>query len=345
MPEFANVEIGTCWWCGSAAGSREHKFKRTDIERGFGPGPYQEGQTLVVHRHERRPSDVTGAKSKAFKFEPTLCALCNNERSQPFDQAYDQFMGYLFDNEANILQSGEVDHGEIFGKEWEAKSLDLARYFVKHICCRLANVADRRAARLDTRLVEFLDGGPYPRCLGLCTLLDMSVVEWWRAMRLFEDEPGDYGAFLFQTGIGGVPAPRPRPIENPEGGMLVDWFGIYWRIAEDEYIPNQISGPITSPVVTDWLLGTENRQIMASIANAVERGEVDPRLDLADLMADFGFDRDRSMIDSNDVCLRPAPSPLGLSRDSYGTKRGPGGRLGDYLRTVANTVARHRGTA
>ena len=44
--------------------------------------------------------------------------------------------------------------------------------------------------------------------------MDMSVAEWWRAMRLFEENPGDYGS-----------------------------FGIYWRIADDEDIPNRLAGP------------------------------------------------------------------------------------------------------
>jgi hypothetical protein len=75
MSEFVRAEIGTCWWCGHPADSREHRFKRTDIERIFGRGPYRDGRTLVKHGEDGRQSDVTGAKSKVFKFEPTMCAL------------------------------------------------------------------------------------------------------------------------------------------------------------------------------------------------------------------------------------------------------------------------------
>jgi len=316
MADFVKAEIGTCWWCGSPANSREHKFKRTDIEREFGRGPYRDGQTLVKHSYDRRPSDVTGSKSKAFKFEPMMCARCNGERSQPFDAAYDQFMDYLADNEAAVLTSGDVSLRVVFGAEWESKSLDLARYFVKHICCRLANVAEHRTVSLDVRLIEFLNGGAYPRCLGLAPLIDMSVAEWWRAMRLLEEKPGDYGSFLYLTGIGGIEAPRPEPIEKPEAGMLVGWFGIYWRIAEDEYVPNQLTGPVMPLIVTDWIFGTENRLVFSKVSTAVESGEVDPReTQFGDLVDGYGFDRSRSMIDSSEQFIRPEPSPLGLSSD------------------------------
>jgi hypothetical protein len=314
MPEVISAQIGTCWWCGSPADSREHKFKRTDIERGFGRGPYRDDRTLVRHGHHQRPTDVTGSKSKAFKFEPMICARCNGERSQPFDTAYDQLMDHLFANEAAILESGEVDLRGLYGAEWESKGLDLARYFVKHICCRLANVAGHREVSLDVRLIKFLNGGTYPRCLGLGLLIDMSVAQCWRAMRLLEEEPGDYGSFLYHTGLAGVEAARPKPIENPEAGMLVGWFGIYWRIADDEYIPNPLAGPVVQFVVTDWLFGTENRLALAGMSAAIRSGEIETHgKHFADLAAGLGGDPAHLMVDPGGQLSRPEPSPLGLS--------------------------------
>jgi hypothetical protein len=313
VAEFVTAKIGTCWWCGSSANSREHKFKRTDIERGFGPGPYRDGRTLVKHGHDQRTSDVTGSKSKVFKFEPMICSRCNAERSQPFDSAYDQFMDHIFENEAAVIGSGEIDLRTVYGEDWESKRLDLARYFVKHICCRMANVAGLRKILLDTRLIDFLNGGDYPRCLGLAPLIDMSVAECWRAMRLSEAD-ADFGSFLFFTGIGGVPAPRPEPIENPEAGMIVGWFGIYWRIAEDEYIPNQLAGPVVEPVVTDWLLGTENRVAFARLSAAIESGEIDPQgKNLGELTAEFATAPIALPIHPEEEVRRPDHSPLGLS--------------------------------
>jgi hypothetical protein len=314
MARVVEAKVGTCWWCGNTADSREHRFKRTDIEREFGPGPYRDGRTLVKHGDDKRQTDVTGAKSKVFKFEKTICSRCNGHRSQLFDTAYTQFMDYLFDSEDIVLTVGEVDHRNIFGAHWESMRLDLARYFVKHICCRLANLADRRAAPIDTRLIEFLNAGDYPICLGLAPLIDMSVAEFLRLMRLFEEQPGDYGSFLYLAGVGGIDSPRPEPIEHPEGGMLVGWFGIYWRIAEDEYIPNQLAGPCVPPVITDWIFGTDNRLVFSRLACEIKSGNVDPKSEtLGELLDEFGFDRSRSLIDSGEGPIRPEPSPLGIA--------------------------------
>lgn len=306
------VEAGRCWWCGSPADSREHKFKRTDIDREFGGGPYQDGQTLVRHRFGEHPSDVKGSKSKVFKFEQTMCGDCNGVRSQGFDTAYDEFMDYLFANEASVLGSGEVDLRDVFDESWEQKSIDLTRYFVKHICCRL--LERPYIGSLDGRLIEFLDGGSYPRCLGLALLIDMSVAEWWRAMRLFEEHPGDFGSFLYLSGIAGDRTGS-ASFEKPEAGMLVGWFGIYWQIADDEENPNQLAGPLVRPVVTDWIFGTENRLLFARLAEAVESGGVDPRgKHFGQLLDRAGFDRTRSRIDAQEeTFLRPEPSRLGLS--------------------------------
>ena len=314
MAEPAKPDADRCWWCGGPADSREHKFKRTDIDREFGGGPYLEGQTLVRHRIGGRPSDVTGSKSKVFKFERTMCTRCNGERSQPFDTAYDEFMEYLSAHENTLLRSGEVDLREVFGPEWEEKGLDLARYFAKHICCRLTDGPE--PIGVDPRLIEFLDGGSYPRCLGLALLIDMSVAEWWRAMRLFEQSPGDLGSFLYMPGIAVVKR-EDGGFEKPEAGMLVGWFGIYWRIAEDEENPNQLAGPIARPVVTDWVFGTENRLVFARLAEAVASGEIDPQREhFGTLLDAMGFDPTRSRIhDEEETFVRPEPSSLGPAGD------------------------------
>jgi hypothetical protein len=96
--------------------------------------------------------------------------------------------------------------------------------------------------------------------------------------------------------------------------MIVGWFGIYWRIAEDEYIPNQLAGPLVRPVITDWLFGTNNRIAFASLSAAIESGEIDPRgRDFGELMAEFATEPWHPPIGPEDEVLRPEQSPLGLS--------------------------------
>ncbi len=321
MPEFVTARVGTCWWCGDPADSREHKFKRTDIDRAFGGGPYRNGRTLIAKGYDRPASDVTGSKSKAFKFKPTICQRCNGHRSQPFDSAYDGFMDHIFANEDAVLSTGQVELRQVYGGDWQDRGLGLARYFVKHICCRLANVADERVVEIDQRLLDFLDGGGYPPCLDLVPLVDMSVAECWRAMHMLETDPGLYGSFLHLTGIAGLNVPRPEPLQLPEGGKLVGWFGIYWwitdpRLVEENPSPNRLAGPVVSFLVTDWHLGTQRRMIFSQICAAIESGDLDPRENnFGQLAAAFGIeDASLRFPHPDNGLVRPAASPIGLAR-------------------------------
>jgi len=91
---------GLCWWCeGAPADSREHKLKRTDLVRQFGPGPYNE----LISARDGRSRNIQGPNSVLAKFKATMCAKCNNQRSQPLDLAYDQFTGYIHENEKHVL--------------------------------------------------------------------------------------------------------------------------------------------------------------------------------------------------------------------------------------------------
>jgi hypothetical protein len=152
---FAAQDSGLCWWCATtAADSREHKLKRSDLVRQFGPGPYKE---LVSTRGERI-RDVQGPNSVLAKFKPTMCAKCNNERSQPFDIAYDRFTSYLDEHERHVLASRSVDLRAVFGPEWEAGRDRLLRYMAKHVGCRLAE----NEVQVPRSIRGYLDRGPEP---------------------------------------------------------------------------------------------------------------------------------------------------------------------------------------
>src|SRR5436305_5267536 len=73
-----------CWWCGSKGNSREHRIKRTDVIREFGPNIDRDHLFINQARIE---TQHRGLNASMMKFRKPLCAHCNNARSQPFDQA------------------------------------------------------------------------------------------------------------------------------------------------------------------------------------------------------------------------------------------------------------------
>jgi hypothetical protein len=147
---------GLCWWCQDRpADSREHKLKRSDLVRQFGPGPYNKE---LASTREGRVRDMQGPNSRLAKFKATMCAKCNNERSQPFDLAYDQFTTYIHDNERHVLASRSVDLRAVYGSDWEAGRDGLLRFMAKHIGCRLAE----NEVEVPEPIRLYLDGGPEP---------------------------------------------------------------------------------------------------------------------------------------------------------------------------------------
>jgi hypothetical protein len=143
-----------CWWCGADADSREHKLKKSDLVREFGrqfPEP-------LVRIREGREEPIQGPNSTLVKFKRTMCAQCNNSRSQPFDQTYDRFVEHLRDRERHILASRSIDLRSVYGPAWEQSRDDLLRYVVKHIGCRLSE----NEIEVPASFRDFLDGGVQP---------------------------------------------------------------------------------------------------------------------------------------------------------------------------------------
>ncbi|MFD8730495.1 hypothetical protein [Streptomyces sp. NPDC059611] len=67
-----------------------------------------------------------------------LCSNCNNAESQPFDLAYETFASFLHQNAEAVVRSERFRLSQIYGKGWRNLRVDLCKYFVKNICCRLA---------------------------------------------------------------------------------------------------------------------------------------------------------------------------------------------------------------
>lgn len=140
----------TCWICGVAANSREHKIKRSDLVRAFGNGPFKDAGGLLHCVEGQSPRQLQGPNSRHLKYEPVLCADCNNTRSQPWDKAYEAFISSVFQNERVTLASRVINLCEVYGGPEQAvqSGPNLYRYFVKAFGCALANAGCRTPPRL-----------------------------------------------------------------------------------------------------------------------------------------------------------------------------------------------------
>lgn len=146
---------GRCWWCGDEADSREHKWKKSELSAIYGPAG-SEKYPLIWVEDGSHTKIIQGPDSAILKFEKSLCQNCNNSRSQPFDRAYDHWVGYLEANYDQIIESGLVDLRDIVDQaDYEEFKLNLAKYFAKHIGCRLA---DGSAGKVPDSLIAFING-------------------------------------------------------------------------------------------------------------------------------------------------------------------------------------------
>ncbi|MFE1545860.1 hypothetical protein ACFW61_36130 [Streptomyces microflavus] len=145
-----------CWWCRNRqAATGEHKFKRSVLARLMGDGSDQvlmwgDGETL---RELRGKSGITRDRYNVVKFPKSMCAPCNNGRSQPFDFAYDVYAEHLH-SYALLRKMPVMDFTQIYGTNWQDGVVELARYHAKHFGCRMV----RNGLPVPDSLRDFLNG-------------------------------------------------------------------------------------------------------------------------------------------------------------------------------------------
>lgn len=135
LDKYRIRDEGKCWICGAPATTSEHKYKHSDLRRIRGSskedGVYRVAK--VGYTGELRSLK----KGHAVLWSRCLCAKCNNQRSQPFDRSYDQFVDYISVNWEGLMKARRLKWRHVYGDDWGAKAKNLSKYLVKQFGCML----------------------------------------------------------------------------------------------------------------------------------------------------------------------------------------------------------------
>lgn len=158
-----------CWWCQAQPPStREHKYKRTLLERLYGKGAY--GRAGPMFLSEEGPGWIRSSNASCMKYGASLCEDCNNRRSKAMDEAMERFQAYVLANEGLIAARRQLDFRRVYPGH-EANGIDLlVRAFAKDLACR----AHDAGLTVPASLRRLLDVG-MEKELSVMVWLDTSV--------------------------------------------------------------------------------------------------------------------------------------------------------------------------
>lgn len=172
-----------CWWCGNLATSREHRHKKTDIIEVFGK---ELGGDAIILK-DNKTIDIQGPKSKLLKFPKVLCHDCNTRKSQSFDYSYDKFIKYIQANCDHLINTGQINFSEIFPDNTIEQKLNVLRYYVKHICCRLAS----NNISINRDIIDFLNGTSNLKYIYIKFEIRMDLIAWIERLKKRTADPGN----------------------------------------------------------------------------------------------------------------------------------------------------------
>jgi hypothetical protein len=123
-----------CWICGDPATTAEHRTKASDLRAMF--GPVDQNKPLYFHTEERRNQAIKGMRASILRSRALLCAKCNNERTQPYDRAWERLSEFL--RSRRDLRSRQVlQLSNVFPGSVKRSMLHVHLFFVKLFGCAI----------------------------------------------------------------------------------------------------------------------------------------------------------------------------------------------------------------
>lgn len=144
-----------CWICGNPATSREHKIKRSDLRAVLGT-PTQEKPFYYHDGTTKKNRLVRSLKADCLKLPSRLCARCNNQRTQPYDRAWEHLSCWLR-NRRPSLKVGDVICADCIWTQGATEQMQYVQlYFTKLTGCHLvqAGINFDRKSLADSILIR-----------------------------------------------------------------------------------------------------------------------------------------------------------------------------------------------
>lgn len=124
-----------CWICGAVAKTGEHLIKASDLRAVF--GPVSQKNPVYFHTALRRNEPVGGIKSDRLKSNALICAPCNNERTQPYDLAWEKLSTVIQGRKPAIRGGDYISLQRVFPGAVQASMLQVHLFFVKLFGCAI----------------------------------------------------------------------------------------------------------------------------------------------------------------------------------------------------------------
>jgi hypothetical protein len=151
------VRMALCWICEQEeATTREHRSKRSDLKAVLG-----DSGGAFLHTDKRWNRRVQSIDSKLAKYEPSLCATCNNERTQPHDFAWEVLSASLRRRSPPLIPGGYVRGNRIFRYGTSRKMRDMHLFFLKWLGCQIVETSIPIVPGIDTFGAAIMAGKPH----------------------------------------------------------------------------------------------------------------------------------------------------------------------------------------
>ncbi len=125
----------SCWICGNTATTGEHKIKQSDLRAVLGT-PTQE-KPFYYHDETTKNRLVPSLRADRLKSPSRLCAPCNNQRTQPYDRAWQHLSDWLR-NRRPPLKVGDVIRADCIWRQGATEQMRYVQlYFTKLTGCHL----------------------------------------------------------------------------------------------------------------------------------------------------------------------------------------------------------------